>query len=446
MNGTRYVYLATHEGAPYFTGDSRFCCQYSSNLQLARRNNDSFSLIIPRTADIFLPDYFVFEMHNIDTIEEFKQTIKNTIFELVTDNYKVETNLSFFEELEGVQKIDNKFIVKLPLYFTTKEILHVACVNDTFIIRLKSVNESITNVTLFLQNKLLPSNLSRNMRVNTHRRIHFQVASHQLVPSNYSDKYLLPFEGLTTGYFIQTKISAIKRLEVMFADLPFLDFDSVGIHMYCKKISDNLLYVPLTNDLNFRSSDPSRYLVALSQRRLTDIHVLIEFDETQELPDSLNVHCLCFRHLLYSNDTVTDTAGLVVEEKDLDHTDLTVFNLPLYRQEDDDVPFEPQPVNAEINEEKEVKFEHDFSSWFTEHKLLNSSKNTECPISLEVIKENDEYSVCTTCSYNFDFNTLKSYLTTKREMKCPMCRAEWTGKFIYTNTAVGRDEENTESE
>ena len=81
--------------------------------------------------------------------------------------------------------------------------------------------------------------------------------------------------------------------------------------------------------------------------------------------------------------------------------------------------------------------------WSIVYKLI-THKNTECPISLEVIKKGDEYCICAQCSYNFSKEELKTHFKTQlknqqinqqinHNITCPMCRAKWSDQIIYIN-------------
>ena len=72
----------------------------------------------------------------------------------------------------------------------------------------------------------------------------------------------------------------------------------------------------------------------------------------------------------------------------------------------------------------------------TINKLI-TQRNTECPISLEVIKKGDEYCICEQCLYNFSKEELKKHFKTQNQnnhnITCPMCRAKWSDETIYIN-------------
>jgi hypothetical protein len=66
--------------------------------------------------------------------------------------------------------------------------------------------------------------------------------------------------------------------------------------------------------------------------------------------------------------------------------------------------------------------------------LLETDRNIECPISLEIIKLDDQYCRCVQCKYNFSKNALISAFKNKRS--CPMCRSDWKDKIVYINKSL----------
>ena len=63
--------------------------------------------------------------------------------------------------------------------------------------------------------------------------------------------------------------------------------------------------------------------------------------------------------------------------------------------------------------------------------IEDDDKNTECPISFEIIKYGDKYYKCKCCKHNFDDNSIK-HITDKN--MCPVCRTYmWHDNKIYIN-------------
>jgi hypothetical protein len=86
----------------------------------------------------------------------------------------------------------------------------------------------------------------------------------------------------------------------------------------------------------------------------------------------------------------------------------------------------------EQNEQDELVNPYDINKWTIKYVIiLETDRNMECPINLELIKLNDEYCKCNECKYNFSKEALMEAFNTN--YTCPMCRAEWTDKTKYIN-------------
>ena len=80
---------------------------------------------------------------------------------------------------------------------------------------------------------------------------------------------------------------------------------------------------------------------------------------------------------------------------------------------------------SEVNCENNVK-------WKYVNKIINLTKNNECPISFIKFESGCKYCVCTTCKYNINADILEKCFAEGNEC-CPMCRSEWTDFTIYIN-------------
>lgn len=70
-------------------------------------------------------------------------------------------------------------------------------------------------------------------------------------------------------------------------------------------------------------------------------------------------------------------------------------------------------------------------------KLIDKSKNIECPITYEPIKYGDAYATCSECKYNFGEEAILKHLNNCSDKICPMCRSNWVDYCKYVN----KDEE-----
>lgn len=64
---------------------------------------------------------------------------------------------------------------------------------------------------------------------------------------------------------------------------------------------------------------------------------------------------------------------------------------------------------------------------------IDADRNSECPISGEIIGKNAKYSQCGVCKYNFDAEFLQKW--NKSQNTCPMCRSSfYINPKIYYNS------------
>ena len=68
------------------------------------------------------------------------------------------------------------------------------------------------------------------------------------------------------------------------------------------------------------------------------------------------------------------------------------------------------------------------------NKLIDKTKNIECPITYEPIKYEDTYVTCSECKYNFSEGAILKHLNcADKNRKCPVCRSNWVEYCKYVN-------------
>ena len=112
-----------------------------------------------------------------------------------------------------------------------------------------------------------------------------------------------------------------------------------------------------------------------------------------------------------------------------DNPQITFFNIAYRRHTN----FVINPINDLTDlGGLEIQNEFDINKWPIKYVIiLETDRNTECPINLEQIETNDQYCRCNRCKYNFSKEALIESFNTK--ISCPMCREQWTDKTLYIN-------------
>jgi hypothetical protein len=86
------------------------------------------------------------------------------------------------------------------------------------------------------------------------------------------------------------------------------------------------------------------------------------------------------------------------------------------------------------NRQQKITQEKNINLWLKSYKLL-SSKNEDCPVTLDMIMLNSKYCICDTCKYNISASAIESILNTNtyNDLICPCCRSKWKNNIVYIN-------------
>ena len=79
---------------------------------------------------------------------------------------------------------------------------------------------------------------------------------------------------------------------------------------------------------------------------------------------------------------------------------------------------------------KTINRNNNVINWTIKNKLIDISRNIECPITYSAFNVNCYYCVC---KYNFDIDALKESFEISDRKTCPMCRSVWKNFTIYVN-------------
>jgi hypothetical protein len=71
--------------------------------------------------------------------------------------------------------------------------------------------------------------------------------------------------------------------------------------------------------------------------------------------------------------------------------------------------------------------------WTRVERALNPDRSNTCPISYEAIT--GDFCECEQCNYAFTATAFQTYAETRHTLICPMCRAPWTTRVIYSQPA-----------
>jgi hypothetical protein len=383
------------------------------NLSLDR-NNQGFRLVLPRNGDTFFYKYLAFEFQNNISENDFNNIIKNAYFELKIGGCTIIKNkLSFFTLVDPIKIKNNKVIITLPMdYF----------MNEIYLIKVQ-YNEITINI-----NDIENINLINNCALYGTYRFYDnperqQIAQQEkdILIQNLQSKYIvledpvteikmrLCFNHICRGYFIEGPINNLSQIKLFVNAHERLHYDDLMVDLFCKKISDNLIYLPLDNNFNFtdfkEKSIKDAYRQGLNQSRVDNLSIKLTFIEPT---NKAGVHSLTTNKLRYA----AGIAGVAF-------ADGTGFETVHENEIGNNVTPSPQIINQIIK-------------WATENKLLNMQKNSCCPITYDDFTPGCKYCNCHQCKYNFSEEGLIECFK-EMQKNCPMCKTKWENWTVYTN-------------
>lgn len=225
---------------------------------------------------------------------------------------------------------------------------------------------------------------------------------------------------MTRGYFIEfdsgniDAIDAIDNLQLMLNGLTRLIYNDITLSLYSKKISKNMFYVPLNNNVDnyltqMMDTIITSYVGSLNQSRIDNITLQLKLNLNNiNNGTQIKVHSLSANLLRYHQHNALQYIDQVYQT--YNHVINDVININQNNQNN-----EPQ--------------------WQIVNRPIDLEKNDSCPISLGAFDDNDKYCVCSKCDHNFDYEAFVSWynIDNADNKLCPLCRNPWDNFKIYVN-------------
>jgi hypothetical protein len=241
---------------------------------------------------------------------------------------------------------------------------------------------------VFITGKYLHNNLKKSLMDNS-LSIPIQVLQSMTIKNtNYSELEIpLHFYGPCKGFILLgEEISEIEELDLYINDVTILSYDRNKINIFCEKITNRMIYVPLD------------YKLKLKDTSTVSFDSVIYFNNDLEKFDiSMKIKCPVQNDLIIMACTMTN-----------------------YICKNNTYFF----YNPEImNNTKSYKYIVEKGN-FAGNKVIDSSKSY-CVISQDLIKKGENYAECDTCKNCFLNQHLSTYFDINNVRICPYCRKEW---------------------
>lgn len=362
----------------------------NENIKISLPIQQIIRYTIPRSHDLLSIDYLVIEQpDNICRLKNIKC--------MIGGNCVLSLNYNFISQIipDSISHFEGKTIYKLNINKFWKDPIKTISLPFASIQVLFEFSDiiGITNIELVNNETFLYSPERREMAEKDHNDI--------LLVNNgiyYSEKSeVLSHElGLSTltytnGLFIETDcINDIQNIKINMSDtLNLLDYNRLDIHLHCKKINNNLLYLPLSNEPLF-SDD---YSSGVAFHNIDNSIIIIDTCLTNNPGTirNITIHSIEYNMLIYKSGIAN-----------------TKFNLKEYA-------------------------EYYIAKIIESQLICKVYEGDSCPITLEPICEGDKYIVCDRCNKAFGEEAMRCWMATHDN--CPHCRySSNMFQIIYINS------------
>jgi hypothetical protein len=398
-----------------------YACEYT---QLFFENNHN--LLVTRNADTCNFKNLIFKTQTAMTSSEFINSLGSSTFNLEIGGSTILSNrLELYTKLNPIKQIDsNIFIVEIPWNKFNDDLYLIALQYHEIRCRLQFTNPNfISESSLLVEYIYLDSDRRRNLAQNGHEKP-VQLFQSQYINLNQPSNQIvsrLGFDLLSKGIIIDTDINNINNIKLTFNGHERWNYNKVMLRLLSKNIGPNLYYIPFDSNVDIFDKNVNSFRSGTNFSRIDTTIMTINFDNPVQ---TIGFHSLFLNFLRYHSGMgrMKFSVGNFIDLQTENYNSNTINNLIN----------KLSPIGNKI-------------VWKYLDKLLDTTRNTSCPITYDEIKSNDKYCFCTECKYNFSGTIFKEYIEGAINKRCSMCRSQWTNWTIYTNKNPDIDTTNNDN-
>lgn len=268
--------------------------------------DDNYNLQILRCADKCKLKCIMFKSDIIQSIDNFKQQMRNAKFKLLfKTDIIAEYNFSLMMELNEVKKIENDFVITIPNDYTFDKILLTSLDFTDVDVHLDiECKDKITDVKLLVDyiycDKTEQYNLHDNIQNTLYQEI-TKCATIDLQPDKIRAPCRLNDNGIgqTKGYFIEGNISKINSFTIRHNGKDrFNHYDKTMIDICCYKITDRLMYFSYNGKNNYKDMNLNSYNGSLNTLKIDLNEMMFNFDQNTE-QEYFNIYSISLKYINY---------------------------------------------------------------------------------------------------------------------------------------------------
>lgn len=339
---------------------------------ILKKQFENNCLEIPKNSDTFRPLYIICDDDNLEFLNiKCNQQLINKF------------PLEFCNILSKNDKqIEGKKVYKIHWeIFLQEELILIS--PYSYIFEIETKDNSISNAVLYYE-AFFYDDQERYTIINRINDYKCKNIKGQKIKLNKEENIinLNNLYGLTNGFFFMLdNIENIKNVEIKVNGNSRFSYNKIELELFCKKITNNLIYIPLTQ-FNY---DCDNYNSAINLSKNSNLTFIINSESKQN------------GYIIYlTPNLLTYNAG--------------VIGLRFFYESG----FILNKIIQEIN------------------KILEGDKC--CPIEHLEIEQGEKYMKCTTCKKNFKEESIKKWLEMKIPSNCPHCRVIWQDNTVYINS------------
>ena len=258
----------------------------------------------------------------------------------------------------------------------------------------------VTNVSFLVRGAHHDTDERRAFAMDPNNITPIQQIDHQTVQSlvpaqHFTFEYEL--DRLTKGFFIEGGIQDISSARFTMSNGQDLwNYYATELATIGRDVGGKYLFVPFNDQADLRSNTAYSFVGGFTSRDPVQLTVTYN-----ALRPRASAHALTSNTLRYHGGVATLASQ---------HPDIIINQLPGVVRTSQI----PEPVPA---------------IWTRTERSLDPERNV-CPISYETIT--GDFCECEQCHHAFTATAFQTYAETRRPLICPMCRAPWITRVIYT--------------
>jgi len=105
--------------------------------------------------------------------------------------------------------------------------------------------------------------------------------------------------SLTKGFFIGINLNDISRIKLQINGQDRFDYDEILLNTICKKINDDLFYIPLDINQEYTDCSENSYYSALNLARFDTTRFIFTF---KNIPENISIYTLGLNYVSYNNE------------------------------------------------------------------------------------------------------------------------------------------------